>query len=417
MKVLLVNPPIYDFTAYDFWLRPYGMLRVAGLMRHQCDLGFFDFLISSPRDAWGRGWFESCEVAKPECLKDIPRRFRRFGRRRSEFRAFLQSESFDAVLVQTTMTYWYPGIKEVIEDVRLLQPAAKIVIGGIYATLCADHARSLDVDLVVEGSDLAPLWRLLSIEPKSEVAFWPAQKAKVGVIKITEGCPLRCTYCSAPLLWREFSIRPTAACLHELQQMISAGLSNIAFYDDALLFRAEEALTPFLEKVIQCRLPVQFHTPNALHARFMSPELARLMIKAGFRSFYFGLESGSEQWQRSTGGKVYPEEFAAAVECTRRAGAEYIASYVIVGHPDSDDQQLQYSIRFAHQCGTRVILSEFSPIPGTIDGVRSEKWVDPKEPLSHNKTAFTIRRLGVDYLDKLKKLSRSLNAQLNISIK
>jgi hypothetical protein len=29
LKILLVNPPIYDFSAYDFWLKPYGLLRVA----------------------------------------------------------------------------------------------------------------------------------------------------------------------------------------------------------------------------------------------------------------------------------------------------------------------------------------------------------------------------------------------------
>ena len=28
-RILLVNPPIYDFAAYDFWLKPYGMLRAA----------------------------------------------------------------------------------------------------------------------------------------------------------------------------------------------------------------------------------------------------------------------------------------------------------------------------------------------------------------------------------------------------
>ena len=38
LRVLLVNPPIFDFTAFDFWLRPYGMLRVAGQMRNSCDL-------------------------------------------------------------------------------------------------------------------------------------------------------------------------------------------------------------------------------------------------------------------------------------------------------------------------------------------------------------------------------------------
>jgi len=57
MNLLLVNPPIYDFTAFDFWLRPYGMLRVAGQLR-SCKLTVFDHLVSRKRDAFGRGRFD-----------------------------------------------------------------------------------------------------------------------------------------------------------------------------------------------------------------------------------------------------------------------------------------------------------------------------------------------------------------------
>jgi len=45
-KILLVNPPIYDFSAYDFWLKPYGLLRVAGYLRGQAQLSLFDYLDS-----------------------------------------------------------------------------------------------------------------------------------------------------------------------------------------------------------------------------------------------------------------------------------------------------------------------------------------------------------------------------------
>jgi hypothetical protein len=69
LKILLVNPPIYDFSAYDFWLKPYGLLSAAGFIRSQADFKLFDYLDrSSPSmsrqkqfqsDQWGRGRFES----------------------------------------------------------------------------------------------------------------------------------------------------------------------------------------------------------------------------------------------------------------------------------------------------------------------------------------------------------------------
>jgi len=32
-NVLLINPWIYDFAAYDFWLKPLGLLYLGGLLR------------------------------------------------------------------------------------------------------------------------------------------------------------------------------------------------------------------------------------------------------------------------------------------------------------------------------------------------------------------------------------------------
>jgi radical SAM superfamily enzyme YgiQ (UPF0313 family) len=412
MNVLLVNPPIYDFTAYDFWLRPYGMLRVAGQMSHSCQLSYFNFMVSKQRDEWGRGRYEYREIPKPKPLKDIPRRFRRFGRPRAEFREFLKGQSYDTVLIQTSMTYWYLGVQEAVEDIRQMLPRAKIVLGGIYATLCSPHAQSIEADLVIRGAELEPLWKLISVKPQKGVPHQPFESTNTGVIKITEGCPFRCTYCSAPLLWPEFIMRPTADCLDELVRLIEAGSRNIAFYDDALLYRADQNLVPFLKGVICMNAPVLFHTPNGLNARFITPDLAQLMAQAGFTCFFLGLESGDSSWQRMTGGKVDKEEFAVAVRHLRDAGARHITTYVMVGHPDSDAQSVEASIRFAHQCGTRVLLSEFSPIPNTADGGKCEKWANLEEPLEHNKTAFAIRRLGPDQLNELKKLNRSLNADI-----
>jgi hypothetical protein len=84
----------------------------------------------------------------------------------------------------------------------------------------------------------------------------------------------------------------------------------------------------------------------------------------------------------------------------------------MVGHPDLENCDVEDAIRFANQCGAKVLLSEFSPIPGTIDGEKCSPWADLSEPLSHNKTAFALRRLGADQVNRLKSLAHSLNAQL-----
>ncbi|MBW8001918.1 MAG: radical SAM protein [Planctomycetes bacterium] len=425
-KILLVNPAIYDFAAYDFWLKPYGMLSVAGQLRGKANFEIFDYLDrehsfardkqQGNADEWGRGGFYSEPIAVPKVLEDIPRHFRRYGLPRKIFADFLQEERFDYVFIQTMMSYWYPGVQEVIEDVRRCQPKAKIIAGGNYVTICHEHAKSLGADFLLAGVELEPLWEYLGIEADSEQpGLWEIYPTlKTGVLKLTEGCPFKCTYCCVPKVYGRFKVRSVGRSLAEVELLCELGVKNIAFYDDALLFDAGAGLVPFLNEVLKRNINVNFHSPNALNARFVTKGLAELMVRAGFKTFYLGFESGSAQWQKRTGSKVLSQELADAVECLTAGGAEKqnITAYEILGHPHIEAQQLEESMRFVHGLGIRGMLADFSPIPGTIDGEYCRKWVDMDEPLMHNKTAFAITSVGFDENNRLKDLQRQLNREI-----
>lgn len=426
-KILLVNPPVYDFAAYDFWLKPYGLLSVAGLFRGRADLRLFDYLdrrhpfMAGRRelesDRWDRGRFYGERIESPACLRVIPRYFRRFGLPRRVFADFLAAEGpFDFVLIQTMMTYWYQGIAEVIEDIRVLRPEAKIVLGGNYATLCPDHARTLGADMLVHGADLDPLWKYLGITPDfTQPALWETYpKLSVGALKLADGCPFSCTYCSVSKVYGRFRPRPLEHALAELELLMRLGVRNVAFYDDALLFEPDKVLIPFMDEVLRQNVKVNFHSPNALNARFVTAELAELMVRAGFKTFYLGFESASLQWQKRTGSKVFSDELASAVGYLIRAGVEHenITAYQILGHPHIEIQELEASMRFVNSLGIRGTLADFSPIPGTPDGEFCRKWVNLDEPLMHNKTAFPIILMGFDESNRLKDLQRQLNREL-----
>jgi hypothetical protein len=421
LRVLLVNPPIFDFAAYDFWLKPYGLLRVAGILPDGADAELFDYLDrlhpaasqGGRVDDWGRGSFDSTVVDTPMPLRGMPRRYRRYGIDRDAFRRFLREHGpFDVALIQTVMTYWYPGVREVLQDLHDLAPGARTVLGGVYATLCPAHARRLGADLVVEGSRLGPLWDFLGIKPTGGLPRWDLYpRLDVGILKLAIGCPFRCTYCSVPQVEPTFRGYPLERALAELERLVSLGVGNVAFYDDALLYRPADVLVPFLEAVINRNLSVPFHTPNALNARFITPEIAELMARAGFQTFFLGFESKAYEWQRKTGGKVYGHELERAVAALQAAGANPrgLTAYLIIGHPAGNLQDVEASMRFAHDLGLRVMLSEFSPIPGTPDGEACRSLIDLDEPLCHNKTFFAAKRLGYGEVERLKGVCRELN--------
>jgi hypothetical protein len=436
------NPPIYDFAAYDFWLKPHGMLGVAGQLRPIADLRLFDYMdrlhpgfdpaIRAKTDVFGTGPYPLKKIRTPAAMKDIPRYFRRFGLPRQIFQeCLINNAPFDAVLIQTTMTYWYLGYKEVIDDIRQSCPQAKIVLGGFYATACPDHANTLGADVVISGDDcsmgilpmkgnpVASRSIIASpshgLEGRATLPAWELYPAlQTATIKLTRGCPFQCSYCYVPQSGQQFQTRPLDECLAELDQLVTLGVTNIAFYDDALLFGAEKILLPFMQSVIDRNIRVNFHTPNALHARYMTADIAKTMVAAGTQTFYLGFESRSETFQDQTGSKVVSDDLANAVEYLRSAGADpqNITAYEMLGHPRADVQQLESSMHFVHSLGIRIHLSDFSPIPGTPDGDLCRQYTDLDEPLNHSKTAFPIRFLGFDKVNYYKDLCRKLNREL-----
>jgi len=128
-NLLLVNPWIYDFAAYDLWIKPLGLLYLAALLRENgYNISFIDCL-----DRWhpellkkqnrneptgrddGRGKFYREKVDKPAILKHIQRNYCRYGLPEDIFLTDLEKipEPF-AILVTSGMTYWYPGVQRVI---------------------------------------------------------------------------------------------------------------------------------------------------------------------------------------------------------------------------------------------------------------------------------------------------------------
>lgn len=428
-RILLVNPPVYDFSAYDFWLKPLGLLGVAGRLEPWADMTLFDYLdrlhpaaagAKASADPWGRGPFFAQELPRPPQFAHIPRIWRRFGLPRQLFTDFLQAHPpFEVALIQTVMTYWYPGVAEVIEDLRRRNPSTQIVLGGFYAQACPEHARSLGADLVVSAPDPKALYDMSGVAGSPEIYHPPLWRAyprlQTAAMKLTVGCPLKCTYCWTGQHGPPFAPRSLEDCIADLDALLARGVTDVAFYDDALLCRADEVLLPFLRHVIDRRIRINFHTPNALHARLITPELARLMVAAGFKTFFLGFESASEDFQKQTGAKVAADHLEEAVRCLLEAGADRsaVTAYLILGHPASDLDDLVASMHYVNRLGIRITLSDFSPIPGTPDGEICRHWVDLDEPLNHNKTAFPINLLGFDKSNRIKDLCRRLNRTVN----
>jgi radical SAM superfamily enzyme YgiQ (UPF0313 family) len=443
-RVLLINPWIYDFAAFDLWAKPLGLLYLGAFLKKA---GYTVRLVdcmdrlhpqasgkgARAGKAMGTGHWRREPVPTPGPLKNTPRKFARYGL--SE-KAFLQTLSLetepDLVLVTSIMTYWYPGVHHAIELTREVWPGMSVILGGAYATLCPDHARQHSgADLVMTGpaeSSFSELENLLGKDRGlagisreltwSEV--WPAlelyPRLDSSPLMTSRGCPGHCPYCASNILFPSFVQRSVEDVLAEIEDRHRKfRIRDFTFFDDALLIRAETHLMPILEGVLSRGLDLRFHAPNGLHVASITRELAGLMFKAGFKTLRMGLETLDRERQIGWGGKVRTGQFEQAMSYLAEAGflRGQVGVYLLYGLPGQTlDDVLEAGLAVKAQ-GGRPYLGEFSPIPGTAlwneTKDRSEFDLEA-EPLYHNNSFFPYREPGFSW-EKVQEIKhRILNA-------
>ena len=393
--ILLINPWIHDFAAYDFWAKPLGLLSLASILRcHGFNISYIDCLDrfhpqATPTDPYarfGRGPYLKTRISKHPGLADIPRHFSRYGIRKAWLKEdLLAIEPPDLVLMTSMMTYWYPGVQETIAVVREIFPEVTIVLGGIYATLCREHARSHSgADRIETGAGEGYILErvgehtgyLVSLKcnPSDLDAYpYPAfdLQKKISYVPLltSKGCPFTCQYCASHFLNPKRMMRSPESVIDEIKYWYEKyKVEDFIFYDDALLVDAEAHAIPIFEGIINSGLSIRFHTPNAVHIRGISKQTAQLMFRTGFKTLRLGLETAAFDARQELDKKVTAEEFKQAVRWLRDAGFDrnMIGAYLLAGLPGQDMASIENSINIVRQNNVTPVLAYYTPIPHTV---------------------------------------------------
>jgi radical SAM superfamily enzyme YgiQ (UPF0313 family) len=425
--VLLINPWIYDFTAYDLWSKPLGLLYIASYLRETgYSVSFIDCLdkyepgVKTRVKQFGVGHYRREEVAKPEILKHIPRRYARYGISEEYFLEQIKnSPRPDAVLVTSVMTYWYLGPKRVVELVRDYLPGVPVILGGVYATLLPGHAQKvIQPDHIITGPGELKVARLLaeltgatfdessvpqSLDDYPYPAFDLQKNHDYLVVMTARGCPYDCSFCAQKQIAMSFTQRDPDKVVEEIvRHQRKYRVNDFAFYDDALFIRRDHHIKPILRKIIETKKSLRLHSPNGLFARYIDAELAQLMYDSGFKTIRISFETSNEGRRKDMYNKISNEAMVQAVENLVNAGyrPSDLEAYVIMGLPNQSLEEVIASILFINNLGVQVRLASFSPIPGTLDFDRAvEEGLIPADidPLLTNKSIFPLKKSSADY--------------------
>ncbi len=442
--VLCVNPWIHDFAAYDVWASPLGLLTLASLLRdHGISVSYINCLDRFHPESDkpgkekqdGRGAYLKTEIPSPSGLSDVDRKFSRYGIKPSWFRKDLHAiKKPDLICVTSLMTYWAPGVRETIQIIKDVFPDVPVVLGGIYASLCYDHAlRNSGADKVISGHGELKIFDAVrehtgfnpgltfdinNLDSYPYPAYDLARKISHIPLLSSRGCPYSCRYCASNFLDPVRRRRSPESVVKEISYWNhDYGVINFAFYDDAFLVGSGDHAIPLMKKIIRLGLHVNFHTPNALHIREITKEIASLMYDSGFKTIRLGLETTSFETRKGIDSKVNREEFDKAVRNLLDAGfkKEQIGAYLLAGMPGQTREAVEESYRTAHDCGITPVLAYYTPIPKTPmwnEAVRSSRYDLEKDPVFKNNEVFTCSKktFSWDMESYFKKLKKNMTA-------
>ncbi|MCD6376746.1 MAG: B12-binding domain-containing radical SAM protein [Caldisericaceae bacterium] len=440
-RLLLINPWIYDFTAYDLWSKPLGLLYLGSFLRSQgFEISFIDCLDKYAAGQkvkvkkYGVGNLPRTIVEKPAILKHIPRHYARYGIPEEHFiKQLKEHQEVDAVLVTSIMTYWYPGVKKVVELVRKYLPDKPVILGGIYASLCPEHAKEvIQPDYIITGPGEIKVLKLLAdlfsipfnsfkipatLDDYPYPAFDLLNHPDYFIVMTSRGCPYDCSFCAQKRIAMRFTQRNPERVVEEINdQYRRFRLRDFAFYDDALFIAKQKHIEVILQKLLQKRMPLRLHTPNGLFVKYVDRFLAQLMFETNFKTIRLSFETANADRWSDMYSKVSNQAMIEAVEHLKAAGyrAKDLEAYVIMGLPGQTLEEIIASIIFVNNLGVQVRLASFSPIPGTREFERAVKMglIEPDiDPLLTNKSIFPLSndKISYDTFRKIRKFANILN--------
>lgn len=372
----------------------------------------------------GTGRFYKTEIDKPELLRWVPRKYSRYGLPFQIVQDILFSTPDpDVILVTSGMTYWYPGVVEMIALLRTVWPAVPVILGGIYATLLPDHARRISgADYVIIGTGEKQCLNLVhevTGNKSGDIEFGEDDyhrpfydlysKLNTAALLSSRGCPYQCPFCASSQFHDTFHSYDPVQIAEEITDLHDrCGVRHFAFYDDALLIDKEKHLVPILEEVIDRRIKSAFHTPNGIQPKMLDEKTAGLMNRANFDTIRLSYETGNIERQRSMGMKITDDDLKQAVCLLDKAGFDRkkLGAYVLMGLPGQPFDEVLASMAFVMGLGIRVFLASFSPVPGTAswkESVEAGILKENADPLLTNNSVFSLQnsRQAYDCLVKL----------------
>ena len=293
---------------------------------------------------------------------------------------------------------------------RRVNPAMRTVLTGCYATDAAQEAAALaGVDLVVDNrhkhqlveriAELLPPSRPLGADGPLPLPYVPLDFGHSrALVKIEDGCNMRCAFCIIPFTRGEQRSRPAREVVDEVRRLATGGFAEVVVtgvqissyrWRDQGLFELTRRLleeTPVRRLRLTSIAPWQFD--RRLLDLFDGAHGHRLC-----RHFHLSLQSGCDETLRRMRRPYTGAAFAdLAAEIRERVPGVAITTDLIVGFPGETDDEFARSLARTRELAfAKIHAFPYSERSGTAAAEMPDQ-VDPAEKKRRMSAALQLAR-------------------------
>ncbi|MFO0973481.1 MAG: B12-binding domain-containing radical SAM protein [Phycisphaerae bacterium] len=199
----------------------------------------------------------------------------------------------------------------------------------------------------IEAGTLQPLYRAerwpdISRTPIPRWDLLDLRAYATMPLQFSRGCPFNCEFCDVIVMnGRVPRVKSPPQMIAELESLIAAGWDGPIFIVDDNLIGNKQRVKELLAALIDWRRRRRFRTTFTTEASINlvdDPELVRLLVDAGFKRIFVGIESPQpESLAECDKRQNTRRDLVAAVQTLHRAGLEIMGGFIVGFDSDRAD--------------------------------------------------------------------------------
>jgi len=255
----------------------------------------------------------------------------------------------DVIYITSLFTYAWKPVHEAIRFYSSEYKKARVVVGGVYASLCQDHLKEafgtrIEIcrGVIPELDDLMP-------------AYWLIPQWKSSILFSSRGCIRKCPFCSVPQLEPKFEAKKS------IKHLIYPGHKRVILWDNNIL--ASPYWRNIFYELEESGLEVDFN--QGLDARLLTDETALILRRLRIPIVRLAYDS-----------KGIKKSLKRAINLLMGVGVSgrRIVVYCLYGYLDKPEDFLE-RIRDLTAWGVVAYPMRYQPLePGNKDSYVSPNW-------------------------------------------